>query len=67
MPETTRWRKANITILLTETKTTQHHQNPALPEDGKFSHAHGLAGLVQYEEVFSGSSYLVFYEPLLSG
>jgi hypothetical protein len=31
MPEITRWRKANIRILLTETKTTHHHQSPALP------------------------------------
>jgi hypothetical protein len=30
-PEITRWRKANLRILLTETKTTNHHQNPALP------------------------------------
>jgi hypothetical protein len=30
-PEITRWLKANIRILLTETKTTHHHQNPALP------------------------------------
>jgi DNA anti-recombination protein RmuC len=30
-PEITRWRKANIKILLTETKTVHHHQNPALP------------------------------------
>jgi hypothetical protein len=30
-PEITRWRKANIGTLLAETKTTQHHQNPALP------------------------------------
>ena len=30
-PEITRWRKANVRILLTETKTTHHHQNPALP------------------------------------
>jgi hypothetical protein len=30
-PEITRWRKANIRILLTETKTTHHHQNAALP------------------------------------
>jgi hypothetical protein len=31
-PEITRWRKANIRILLTETKTTQHHQNPVDPQ-----------------------------------
>jgi hypothetical protein len=30
-PEITRWQKANLRISLTETKTTQHHQNPALP------------------------------------
>ena len=30
-PEITRWQKANVRILLTETKTTQHHQNPVLP------------------------------------
>ena len=30
-PEITRWQKANIRILLTETKTTQHHQNPVIP------------------------------------
>ena len=30
-PEITRWQNANIRILLTETKTTQHHQNPVLP------------------------------------
>jgi hypothetical protein len=30
-PELTRWQKANIRILLTETKTTWHHQNQALP------------------------------------
>ena len=29
--EITRWQKANVRILLTETKTTHHHQNPALP------------------------------------
>jgi hypothetical protein len=28
--EITRWQKANIRILLTETKTTQHLQNPGL-------------------------------------
>jgi hypothetical protein len=27
-PEITRWRKANVTILLTETKTTCYHENP---------------------------------------
>lgn len=27
----TRWRKANVRILLTEIKTTHHHQNAALP------------------------------------
>jgi hypothetical protein len=31
MPEITRRQKANIRILLTETKTTHHHQDPALP------------------------------------
>ena len=31
MPEIARWQKANIRILLTETKTTGHHQNPAFP------------------------------------
>jgi hypothetical protein len=30
-PEITRWQKANIRILLTEVKTTQHHQYPVLP------------------------------------
>jgi hypothetical protein len=30
-PEITRWQKANIRTLLTETKTTQHHQNPVCP------------------------------------
>jgi hypothetical protein len=30
-PEITRWQKANVRIILTETKTTHHHQNPALP------------------------------------
>ena len=30
-PEITRWRKANIRILLTETKNTGHHQNPVRP------------------------------------
>ena len=30
-PEITRWQKANVRILLTETKTTHHHQNAALP------------------------------------
>jgi uncharacterized protein YlxW (UPF0749 family) len=30
MPEITRWQKANIRIILTETKTTQHHQKLAL-------------------------------------
>jgi uncharacterized lipoprotein YddW (UPF0748 family) len=30
-PEITRWRKARITILLTETKTTWHHQKPGSP------------------------------------
>ena len=30
-PETIRWHKAKIRILLTETKTTHHHQNRALP------------------------------------
>jgi hypothetical protein len=31
IPEIIRWRKADIRILLTENKTTHHHQNPALP------------------------------------
>jgi hypothetical protein len=31
IPEITRWREANIRILLTEAKTTHHHQNVALP------------------------------------
>ena len=31
IPEITRWGKANVRILLTETKTTHHHQNPSLP------------------------------------
>jgi hypothetical protein len=30
-PQITRWRKANIRILITETKTAQHHQNLGLP------------------------------------
>ena len=30
-PEITRWQKANIRILLTETKNTGHHQNPVRP------------------------------------
>jgi hypothetical protein len=30
-PEITRWRKADIRILLIETKTTHLHQNPTLP------------------------------------
>ena len=30
-PEIIRWQKANVRILLTETKTTHHYQNPALP------------------------------------
>jgi hypothetical protein len=30
-PEITRWQKANVRILLTETKTTHDHQKPALP------------------------------------
>jgi hypothetical protein len=30
MPEITRWQKANVKILLTEIKTTQHHQNLAV-------------------------------------
>ena len=30
-PEITRWLKANVRILLTETKTIHHHQNPVLP------------------------------------
>jgi hypothetical protein len=30
-PGITRWQKANIRILLTETKTTWYHQNPVLP------------------------------------
>jgi hypothetical protein len=30
-PEITRWQKADVRILLTETKTTHHHQNEALP------------------------------------
>jgi hypothetical protein len=30
-PEITRWLKANVRILLTETKNTGHHQNPELP------------------------------------
>jgi hypothetical protein len=30
-PEIPRWWKDNIRILLTETKTTQHQQNPVLP------------------------------------
>jgi hypothetical protein len=30
-PDITRWRKANVRVLLTETKTTRHHQNPVLP------------------------------------
>ena len=30
-PEITKWQKANKIILLTETKTTWHHQNQALP------------------------------------
>jgi hypothetical protein len=29
-PEITRFRKADIRNLVTETKTTHHHQNPAL-------------------------------------
>ena len=40
-PEITRWQKANVRILLTETKTTQHHQNPALlpqPDLGSPTH-----------------------------
>jgi hypothetical protein len=28
--EITRWQKSNIRILITENKTTQHHQNPVL-------------------------------------
>ena len=32
-PEITRWQKVNVRILLTETKTTHHHQNPALPTE----------------------------------
>jgi hypothetical protein len=31
MPEITRWWKASVRILLTETKTAHHHQNPSLP------------------------------------
>jgi hypothetical protein len=31
-PEITRWQKANIRKLPTETKTTWHHQNPVLPQ-----------------------------------
>jgi hypothetical protein len=31
MPEIIRWQKANLRILLMETKNTHHHQNPALP------------------------------------
>jgi hypothetical protein len=27
-PDITRWQKANVRILITETKTTLHHQNP---------------------------------------
>ena len=30
-PKITRWLKANIRILQTETKTTRHHQNPLFP------------------------------------
>ena len=30
-PEITRWQKANVRILLTETKTIGHHQNPVCP------------------------------------
>jgi hypothetical protein len=30
-PEITRWQKANLRILLTETKTTRHYQNPVHP------------------------------------
>jgi hypothetical protein len=30
-PENTRWLKANVRILLTESKTTGHHQNPVRP------------------------------------
>jgi hypothetical protein len=30
-PQIARWRKANVRILLTKTKTTQHHQNLVLP------------------------------------
>jgi hypothetical protein len=34
MPEITRWRKTNIRILLTETKTSHLHQNLAFPLQG---------------------------------
>ena len=30
-PEVTNWQKANVRILLTETKTSWHHLNPVLP------------------------------------
>jgi hypothetical protein len=30
-PENTGWQKANLRTLVTETKTSQHHQNPAFP------------------------------------
>jgi hypothetical protein len=30
-PEITRWQDANVRIFLTEAKTTQNHQNTALP------------------------------------
>ena len=30
-PEITRWQKANLRILLTEAKTTRHHQNTVCP------------------------------------
>ena len=51
-PEIIRWRKANIRILLTETKTTHHHQNYSTPTSPWPGNAKTLEKVVPYLKAY---------------